>query len=411
MSLRISSRLLQRLMSAIIATIVLSLFSANLFAGEWRGNIALENRFFIEDADYMQDSQQYSLRFEPEYIHSSEENSSLFNFKALLRKDSMDDERSHLDIRELSWLTYGDDWELKLGISKVFWGVAESSHLVDIINQTDTVENIDGEDKLGQAMVNLTLLKDWGTIDFFILPGFRERTFPGVDGRFRAPIPIVTGDAEYDSSEGQDHIDAAIRWSHTIGDWDVGVAHFSGTSRAPVFIPTVTEQGLVLTPLYKTIDQTSLDIQATLDTWLWKLEVISNTGYDYERYTAAVGGFEYSFYDVAESGLDIGIIMEVQYDDRKVDINGAKVLNAIVLGSRFAFNDEQSTELLIGLSINEKEHNQFWNIEASRRIGQSWKLTLEARLISHVDESNPFASPIYSVRNDSFVMLEIARYF
>jgi len=32
-----------------------------------------------------------------------------------------------------------DDWELTTGVSKVYWGVMEAVHLVDIINQTDFV--------------------------------------------------------------------------------------------------------------------------------------------------------------------------------------------------------------------------------------------------------------------------------
>ena len=71
----------------------------------------------------------------------------------------------------------------------MFWGVTELRHLVDIINQTDLVENLDGEQKLGQPMVQLTLLKDWGTLDFFAMPYFRERTFTGPDGRPRPRSP------------------------------------------------------------------------------------------------------------------------------------------------------------------------------------------------------------------------------
>ncbi|MDD7885073.1 hypothetical protein [Flavivirga sp. 57AJ16] len=37
--------------------------------------------------------------------------------------------------------------------------MTESNHLVDIINQTDAVETFDGEEKLGQPMVQLS----WGT--------------------------------------------------------------------------------------------------------------------------------------------------------------------------------------------------------------------------------------------------------
>ncbi|MCP3674923.1 MAG: hypothetical protein GY829_10705 [Gammaproteobacteria bacterium] len=393
------------------AVLLLLVFAfQNLLAGEWRGNISLESRFFKEEGDFGQGSEQYSLRFEPEYIHSFDNDSSM-TFQALIREDSMDDERSHIDLRELSWLTYGDNWELKVGVSKVFWGVAESSHLVDIINQTDSVENIDGEDKLGQPMLNMTFIRDWGVVDFFILPLFRERTFAGVDGRFRVPIPIDTENSLYSSEDEDKHIDAAIRWSHTMGDWDVGVAHFSGTSREPIFVPTNAASGLVLQPLYQIIDQSSLDIQATLDNWLWKLEVISNNGFDYDRYTAAIGGFEYSFYDVAESGIDVGVIVEYQFDDRKVDIMGSNKFDLLVLGARFAMNDEQSTELLVGMSVNEKVHNTFWNIEASRRLGDSWKISIEARILSNIDELKPSLSPFHAVRNDSFIMLEIARYF
>ena len=35
-------------------------------------------------------------------------------------------------------------------------------------NQTDGVEDIDSEDKLGQPMVNLTLERDWGALDLYV---------------------------------------------------------------------------------------------------------------------------------------------------------------------------------------------------------------------------------------------------
>ena len=52
--------------------------------------------------------------------------------------------------------------KFRVGVGKVFWGVTESQHLVDIINQTDLVENIDTEDKLGQPMLETTWLQNWG---------------------------------------------------------------------------------------------------------------------------------------------------------------------------------------------------------------------------------------------------------
>ena len=35
-------------------------------------------------------------------------------------------------------------------------------------------------------MVRLALIRDWGTLTFFALPYFRERTFRGEKGRLRA---------------------------------------------------------------------------------------------------------------------------------------------------------------------------------------------------------------------------------
>lgn len=394
-------------MRKVLFLLVLGLLQSGLHA-EWRGNLALESRFFLEDASQGQDDQQYSLKVEPEYFYQGDD--SLFTFQFLARKDSMDGERTHADIRELNWLTYGDDWELKLGVSKVFWGVAESQHLVDIINQTDTLENVDSEDKLGQPMINYTKLNDWGNLSVFVMPYFREREFAGIDGRFRVPFVIDTDLTTYDSSDEDKNIDVAVRWSHTLGDWDIGVAHFSGTSREPNFNPAISGNQVVLAPHYSTIDQTSLDLQATLDSWLWKLEMISNSGFHSRRYTAAVFGFEYSFYDVAESGIDVGMIMEYQFDDRKTDLAGTPILDSLVLGSRIAWNDEESTEMLVGIGINE-EQDMFWNIEASRRLDEYWKLSVEARLLTNIDDSNPTLSPFYAIRDDSFIQIELARYF
>ena len=71
-----------------------------------------------------------------------------FALEVFARADENDEERNHFDIAELYWTLPSDEWELLIGINKVFWGVTESAHLVDIINQTDQVESFTGEEKL-----------------------------------------------------------------------------------------------------------------------------------------------------------------------------------------------------------------------------------------------------------------------
>ncbi len=378
-------------------------------AGDWSGYVGGEVRYFQERGDFGQPQNQYSVVLEPEYYHEWNDGDASFTFTPFVRGDTLDSERSHGDIRELNWALRGDDWDFKAGISKVFWGVAETQHLVDIINQTDLVENLDQEDKLGQPMVNLTLIRDWGSLNFFVLPWFRERTFPGEDGRLRFALPVDTEHPIYDDPDEEHHLDFAVRWSQVIGAFDIGVAHFTGTSREPLFVPTPTPNGLVLRPRYTTIDQTSIDLQATLGAWLWKLEAYSRGGFGDDRYVAAVGGFEYTLFGVTDNGGDLGLLLEYQYDERDHS-SGFPVLDSWFVGTRLTLNDVESTEILLAYGVNE-ENGKTFNLEASRRLSDNWKLLVEARAFSGVDDDEFFVNPWFSFRNDDYVQVTLEKYF
>ena len=204
------------------------------------------------------------------------------------------------------------------------------------------VLSLAGSGTTAYEAAQLSLIKDWGTLDFFVMPYFRERTFPGEDGRLRAGVVVDTNNPVYESSAERQHLDAAVRWSHYVGDWDFGLAHFSGTGRGPVLVPGLNDAGqLVLIPNYVQIDQTSLDLQATLGGWLWKLELISREELD-SRFTAFVGGFEYTVVGAFETAADIGLIMEYQFDDRGED-SPSPAQNDLAVGARFAFNDVQTS--------------------------------------------------------------------
>ncbi len=119
-----------------------------------------------------------------------------------------------------------DDIELRIGISKVFWGVTESYHLIDVVNQIDQVDCLDSDDKLGKQMINMNYISDYGTFSAFALPVFRERTFSGEDGRFRPALNVDIDDVTYTHNDGKNHIDHALRWSHYSGDLEWGLSYF-----------------------------------------------------------------------------------------------------------------------------------------------------------------------------------------
>lgn len=383
-------------------------------AGEWSGYLSFDARLFFQSpAHPRQDTQNASLAFEPEYNIDWANGRSAFSFRPFFRLDANDDERTHADVRELNWRVKHEDMIFRAGIDVDFWGVTESQHLVDIINQTDLVENIDGEDKLGQPMLNLDYLSEWGTWQFYLLPYFRERTFPGEDGRLRSNPAVDTGDTEYESGSEEKHIDFAFRWSRSIADWDIGVAHFSGTSREPLLILGESSSTLKIVPLYLQIDQTSLDIQATKDAWLWKLEAIYNKN-KLDNYYAFVGGFEYTRFGVAGSSVDLGYLVEYNYDDRG-DRSTTALEEDIYLGLRLTGNDLAGTRALAGVVVDVDSQSTFGSIEAVRRLDEAWLLSLELRFFANIDESNNILvdekEKLFFIKDDDYIEIRLFRYF
>lgn len=356
-----------------------------LTAGEWSGQAALEGFAFSRNGlDPNQENTAFSAFIEPEYYHAWDNDRQSLTVKAFFRYDAQDSERTHWDLRELTWLRAADSWELRLGVRKVFWGVTESFHLVDIINQTDLVENFDGEEKLGQPMVNLAWIKDWGTIDVFLLTGFRERTFPGREGRLRFPVEVDTDRARYESGAEEHRLDGAIRYQHSLGAWDIGLSHFYGTSREPVLQFVQAEDAPVLEPYYPVIHQSGLDLQGTFGGWLLKLEGAYRSNFGDADFAAGVAGFEYTFFDVRASGLDIGLLAEYLWDERDQAATHP-FADDVFLGTRLALNDTFDTTFLAGVVLDTNDHGRFWNLEASRRLNDQLKLSLELRNFSGTD--------------------------
>lgn len=371
------------------------------------GHLVLEYRYF-PDSPLVSEQADQGLSFAilPEFYKKFENINTSFTFAPFARVDRYDKERSHNDIRELMVHTIRPSWELRTGIGKVFWGVTESQHLVDVINQTDAVEATDGEEKLGQPMVNLTLKRPWGSTDLFVLPYFRERTFPGTRGRPRSVPRVDTSLTQYESSRKEKHVDWAARWSRSIKQWDIGLSHFSGTSRDPRFTLGVNASGEpVLAPYYDQINQTGIDVQATFGSWLWKLEAIQRRG-QLTPYHAVTAGFEYSRPGIFKTRYDAGFLMEFLYDSRQ-DPRTAPFERDVLLGTRLGFNDTASSELLAGVIVDTNQSERFYFVEFSRRLGRSYKIALEGRSSSGLQST----SPLYSQRFDDHIQLELYFYF
>jgi hypothetical protein len=322
------------------------------------------------------------------------------------RFDGDDENRTHWDIREAYWRHDRGSWSWLVGVNRVFWGVTESRHLVDVVNQTDLVEDIDEEDKLGQPMISVEYWgPETGSIALYVMPGFRERTFPAADARLRGPLPVDVDNAEYESSARDRRVDWALRWSRTLGNWDLGWSGFYGTGREPLLIPrTDTSGNLFLVPRYEVIGQLGADIQYTKDAWLWKLEAIGRRGHG-SPFVAVVAGFEFTIYGFGNTSSDLGLLAEYLYDGRDDSAPPTFYDSAWFGGVRWSLNDVQDTTVLAGALVDDS--GSIAIVEAARRMGESWKVALEARLFVNVDVQNLYLA---GYRKDSYLTLSISKY-
>ena len=383
--------------------------TSNTLANEqsdWSGQLGVELRRFLDDPTFVDQlvDDQISLTGELEYEWESVDRNRQVSVVPFFRAEEKDDERNHVDLREAYWRFIGSDMEVLLGLNRVFWGVTESRHLVNIINQVDAVENIDEEDFLGQPMINIRMQKGIGRFDFYALPYFRERTFTGIKGRLRGPLVVNTDSAIYESSDEEQHIDTAFRYSHYFGNWDVGLSWFHGTAREPIL--KANSSGDALLPFYSIITQTGLELQYTGDRWLWKVEAISRTGHG-KRFSAYVVGFEFTFYQFNDSNKDLGVLVEYLKDNRDSSAPVTVLQDDVFAGVRLGFNDSQDTALLAGILRDTVDDTTSFRIEAERRLGQSWKLELEGQAFTNVASSNAAAA----FANDDFIQLTLTKYW
>lgn len=377
-------------------------------AGDWdaTGFVGLDTQAFWLDGRYegQENGVNPTLLLQPEFYWRSDDSRQRISVVGFARVDSVDDERSHADLREAYWGIDGNGWDLSAGVSRVFWGVTESRHLVDVINQTDLVESVDDENKLGQPLVNLNLQRDYGRFGLYVMPYFRERTFPGVDGRFRGPLVVDTNNPIYESDDEENHVDLALRYSHYIGDVDIGAHLFEGTSREARFVVAAENDRLL--PVYDQMTQLGVDVQYTNEAWLWKLEAIArDTRID--SFMAAVGGFEYTFYGIRDSSADVGVLLEYLYDGRN-DLSAPTASdNDMFVGTRLALNDSNDTSVLAGVAVDLDTRALFLNIEAERRFGDNLSAELQLRSFMNAEPDDA----LFAVERDDYLQLRLSWYY
>jgi hypothetical protein len=312
-----------------------------------------------------------------------------------LRLDAADSASRYLDLREASVRHRSPKDLWRFGMETVHWGVVESNHLIDIVNQLDPRADVDLEAKLGQPLVSYTRFLDrFGRVELMWLPYHRPRPLLGNESRQRLG-PVAQDPAPHGLAPWRRTNDAAIRWSGTLWDVDVGVYGFSGLSREPDQLPSGAER-------YRWIKQIGLNAQWPVGSMLWKLEAIHRRGHG-KPFDAYVVGGEYTF--TLPSG-ELGVLLETMEDQRDASAPPTRFADAMFAGVRFRFNESGDSELLGGVLRDRASNAWLHKLEFSRRILPEVRLGLIVRKIESDDES-----PYAPLRDDSNLQLTLTHNF
>jgi hypothetical protein len=161
------------------------------------------------------------------------------------------------------------------------------------------------------------------------------------------------------------------------------------------------------------INQVGVDIQGAVGKWLFKLEAMTRD-VPGKRFAAAVAGLEYTESDIWGSGADLGLLLEYQYDGRE-KLSRTTLTNSlptpnnndIFAGLRLALNDEQNSQVLVGVTVDIDTRATITSIKGSRRFGDNWKVEVESLAFFHVPQSDILIGP----SRDDYVQIRLIRFF
>lgn len=372
------------------------------------GDVGMESRLFVREPLLVSQPRWLDLsihaRLEAEWILRDD---LAFRGMVFGRFDPGpgDPRRTHADVRE-AYVQVGDGpLVAEVGMNVVFWGVTESRHLVDVVNQTDYLEDLDGEEKLGQLMARLSYDHlTLGLVEAFVMTWSRPVRFPGTRDRPGMPVPLLYREERHGPGADVWDPDLALRWSHAVGGIDWALTGFRGTSREPELVPVVVEGRPAIRPSYELIRQAGLELQWTRENWLWKVEGLYRDGPG-DPFLATTFGFERTFWG-ALGTADVGVLLEYSHDGRD-DLTFTVHDEDLFGGVRVTLNDVEGTEILAGALTDVEDGAVFGSVEASRRIGAMLTLDLTGRLFVAGDPGDP----LHWFRRDDHLEASVAYHF
>jgi len=367
---------------ALVLTLALAL--APTSGAAFDASIGLELRHFPEDGLFAEAGPRFALHAElvdDRYVLGDD---WLFDLRLAARVDPQDSSRDKLDARTLSLSRFAGNWEFAFGVEEVFWGVVESSNIVNIVNQLDNRQDAGEKARLGQPMLRAGYAGRWGTLDAYALIGFREREY-GAEGS-RLTLPFVTAEPRYKPSSAERSFDIALRWQHAFGDTSFALSHFRGTARRPYLddvetggTPGAADFSVRLVPFYDELAQWGGEAQLIGGSTLYKGEVTHRRD-SRDASWAAVVGVEHTVGQILSSRADLGLIAEYLYDERGEEAPVGVFEHDLLLALRLALNDAASSAFTFGVLWDHRTDDIAYRLDGAYRLRPRLTLDVDLRL-------------------------------
>lgn len=359
-----------------------NLSALNASPWQFKGNAALGARLYISPNEPTKESDRFALRLAPEWRWA--ESGKTIVISPALYVEGANNGRTRFDLNELYFSTRMGETIIKTGISRLFWGVTESRHLVDVVNPPDLAHNYAAEQRLSTAMLYVTHPTPIGQLETLLLPWERDPKYPGTAGRPRTELPINN---TVEHTNGTPPAFAA-RLAISQGDYDTHIYFFRGLDRETVL--AARTQGLAapteLTPTRRLVRQWGADLQVPTGNFLVKSELTYRSGYSRNFFSGVAGG-EYALNGINGSVVDVNLLGEYQFDLRPADAPLTTPSHAVYGGFRVALNDAASTEFKFGVVAETASGARIWRGNASRRIAKNWTIEASMDVFDHVRKS------------------------
>ena len=367
------------------------------------GHVQLESRLFVQEPLHPEQTD-FPVAVAPALrprIELPLGDELMFSLHPFARMDSMDPHRAHVDLRQAALRLQQVGWRLSLGFDTVLWGVTETQHLPQIVNQVDLIDQPDGKAWLGQPMIRVDTSKGPLSAQAMVMTGFRKMRFPSPQGRYRLGLP-VSEDVYFTHDRTAASPDAAIRVTAEGGGATASISYFNGTDRRPRLDGEIIDGEVVLVPTYPWIHQSGLELQ-----WLTGRVHLKGDGIaiwpkdlDEDPVLAASVGVEITLGVVMDT--ELAVLSEWMGDSRGTD-SPNPYQNDGMAGLRLTGFGTAGGQLLAGAVLDLDHGGWLLQAEAGRRLYDRVRLDLVVRALVGTQDSDPH----HELRQDDSITLTL----